>query len=60
VTVNYSRVHLLGSAIIGVVIALAPTVLLYQVGAGKLGAFIFFLPAASWQRVYSYGPEIDY
>lgn len=44
--VNYSRVHLLGSAVIGCVIALAPTVMLYKIGARKLGALIFLLPAA--------------
>ena len=30
-SINYSRVHLGGSAIIGIVIALAPTVLIYKV-----------------------------
>ena len=43
-TVNYSRVHLVGSAIIGIVIALAPTVLIYKVATIKL-AVVFFFPA---------------
>jgi hypothetical protein len=46
VSVNYDRVHFAGSVIIGIIIALAPTVLLYRVGTRKIGAFIFFLPAA--------------
>lgn len=45
-SVNYDRIHFAGSVIIGVVIALALTVLLYKVGTQKIGAFIFFLPAA--------------
>jgi uncharacterized membrane protein len=46
VTVNYSRVHLVGSTLIGIVIALAPTILIYKVATVKVGAFIFFFPAA--------------
>jgi hypothetical protein len=46
VTVNCSRVHLVGSALIGIVIALAPTVLIYKVATVKLAAVILFFPAA--------------
>ena len=45
-SVSYDRVHLAGSIIIGSLIALAPTVLLYKVGTQEIGAFIFFFPAA--------------
>jgi hypothetical protein len=44
VAVNYSRVHPVGSAVIGTVIALAPTVLIYKVATIKLAAVIFILP----------------
>ena len=44
--INYGRVRFVGSALVGIVIALAPTTLLYKLGTGEPGVVIFFFPAA--------------
>jgi len=56
--INYGRVRLIGSSIIGSIIAILPVVLLLK-STGKPGLVIFFLPLAvlftvlcewSWKR----------
>jgi hypothetical protein len=44
-TVHYSRISLIGSSLVGIVIAL-PTLLLYKVETIKAGAVFFFFLAA--------------
>jgi hypothetical protein len=45
-TVHYSRISLIGSSLVGIVIAL-PTLLLYKVETIKAGAVFFFFLAAT-------------
>jgi len=46
VAVNFGSIRFAGSALLGALIALVPTVVIYKVATEKAGAFIFFIPTA--------------